>query len=107
VDSFFSYYTIVGISIVLLVGWKVVKKTKFIKPHEADLLWERPIVDAYEESSISQSIEFWTEVLQLVGIGVKKNRDRRGSIEFWTLGRWSKLSEVQTHQDVGGENWRW
>lgn len=62
----------VGIDIVLLVGWKVVKKTKFIKPHEADLLWERAIVDAYEESFISQSTGFWTEMPQLVGVGVKR-----------------------------------
>jgi yeast amino acid transporter len=33
---------------ILYVAWKVVKRTKFVKPEEADLAWERPIIDAYE-----------------------------------------------------------
>lgn len=79
VDSFFSYYTMVGIDIILLIGWKLFKRTKIVKAHEVDLVWERPIVDAYEESFISEPVGFWTEMLQLVGIGIKKNRDRRSS----------------------------
>ena len=78
ISSFFSYYTMVGIAPILFIFWKVLKRTRFVKPIEADLVWERPIVDAYEETFISPPIGFWTEMLQLFGIGRGK-KDRRGS----------------------------
>jgi yeast amino acid transporter len=82
VDSFFSYYTMLGVAPILFVFWKVFKKTKFVKPHEADLVWERPIVDAYEASFTSPPVTFWTEMLQLVGLRRSKidNYRRDGSI---------------------------
>lgn len=61
-------------------GWKLFKRTKFIKPHECDLVWERPIVDAYEESFFTPPLGFWKEMGQLVGIGVKKRDRRRSSV---------------------------
>lgn len=78
VSSFFSYYTMVGVVPTLFVLWKVVKRTKFIKAEERDLVWERPHIDAYEASFLSPPVGFWTEVLQLVGIGRNK-KDRRNS----------------------------
>lgn len=80
VGSFFSYYLMLLIAPCIFTFWKLLKKTKFVKPHEADLVWERPIVDAYEESFISPPVGFWAEMLQLVGIGLKKNKDRRSSV---------------------------
>lgn len=68
IDDFFSYYTMVGVAPVLFIFWKVVKKTKFIPAHEVDLVWDAPIIDAYEETFTSPPIGFWTEVLQLVGL---------------------------------------
>jgi yeast amino acid transporter len=65
---------------VLYVGWKVIKRTKTVHPMEADLVWERPIVDAYEASFISPPVGFWTELLQLVGLKRAKKDNRRGSI---------------------------
>lgn len=52
---------------VLFVFWKLLKRTKFVRSADADLVWERPIVDAYEASFISPPVGFWTEMLQLVG----------------------------------------
>lgn len=78
VGSFFSYYTMLLLAPITFTVWKVVHKTKFVKPEEADLVWERPIVDAYEESFMSPPIGFWTEMLQLIGLGRKK-KDRRSS----------------------------
>lgn len=78
VGSFFSYYLMLLLAPCTFTFWKLFKKTKFVKPAEADLVWERPIVDAYEESFLTPPIGFWTEMLQLVGIG-RKNKDRRGS----------------------------
>lgn len=38
VGTFFSYYTMCFVCPILYVGWKVVKKTKVVKPAEADLV---------------------------------------------------------------------
>lgn len=82
VSSFFSQYTMQLFIPWLFVAWKVVKKTKMVKPHEADLVWERPIVDAYEESFITPPVGFWREMGQLVGLGRTKggNNRRRSSV---------------------------
>jgi len=64
--SFFSYYTMVGIAPILFVGWKLIKRTKFVKPSQADLIWERPTLDAYEAAFVSKPVGFWKEMLQLV-----------------------------------------
>jgi len=78
VGSFFSYYLMLLLAPCTFTFWKLFKKTKFVKPTEADLVWERPIVDAYEESFLTPPVGFWTEMLQLVGIG-RKRKDRRSS----------------------------
>lgn len=82
VDSFFSYYTMLIVAPILFIGWKIIHRTKFVKPLEADLVWERPIVDAYEASFLSPPVGFWTEMLQLIGLkrGIK---DRRGSTDMY------------------------
>ncbi|KAH8694857.1 amino acid permease/ SLC12A domain-containing protein [Talaromyces proteolyticus] len=72
VGDFFTYYTMVLVAPVLFFGWKVVKRTKFIKPHEADLIWDRPIIDAYEASFTEYAPGFWTEVFQMFGF--QRNR---------------------------------
>jgi yeast amino acid transporter len=64
-DNFFIYYTMVIAAPVLYLGWKLIKRTKFVKPHEADLVWERPIIDAYEETFLGPPVGFWREMLQL------------------------------------------
>ncbi|EME49219.1 hypothetical protein DOTSEDRAFT_68095 [Dothistroma septosporum NZE10] len=68
VDDFFTYYTMVILAPILYVGWKLVKRTRIVRPHEADLVWERPIVDAYEETFIDPPVGFWTEMIQMVGL---------------------------------------
>lgn len=67
VESFFTYYTMVLLAPVLFVGWKVVHKTKFVSPYEADLVWQRPAVEAYEATFVNPPIGFWTEMVQLLG----------------------------------------
>ena len=74
VESFFQSYAMHIVAVVLFVGWKVVKKTRYIKPHEVDLVWERPQVDAYENSLTGKPVGFWTEMLQLVGYRRNKKR---------------------------------
>lgn len=61
VGTFFTYYTMIIVCTVLFLGWKLVKKTKFVKPLEADLVWEKPIVDAYE-ASIDPPLGLWEDI---------------------------------------------
>lgn len=66
--TFFSYYTMVFICPILYVGWKVSWKTKVVHPKEADLVWERPEIDAYEAAIVERDAGFWREVGEMMGI---------------------------------------
>jgi yeast amino acid transporter len=83
---FWSYYTMVIVAPILYVGWKLLKRTKFVKPLECDLVWERPIVDAYEASFISPTVGFWTEMGQIIGIKRTTKRDDRRSFQIGEAG---------------------
>jgi len=66
----------VGIAPILFVFWKVVKRTKFVKSSKADLVWEAPLIDAYEASFTSPPLGFWREILGIFtfGRGAKDER---------------------------------
>jgi amino acid transporter len=73
----------VGIAPILFVFWKVLKRTKFVKSSEADLVWETPVIDAYEASFTSPPVGFWTEILDLLRFK-RSNGDvmeRRASVQ--------------------------
>lgn len=72
VKAFFQNYTMQIIAPLLFIGWKVIKRTRWLRPHEVDLVWERPIIDAYENSITEPAVGFWTEMAQLVGLRRKK-----------------------------------
>ncbi|PQE03365.1 general amino acid permease agp2 protein [Rutstroemia sp. NJR-2017a BBW] len=69
--TFFSYYTMVFVCPVLYVFWKVFHRTQVIKPADVDLVWERPVIDAYEASVAETHLSFWTEVKIMMGWGKK------------------------------------
>ncbi|KAH7186253.1 amino acid permease/ SLC12A domain-containing protein [Fusarium flagelliforme] len=71
-DGFFTYYTMLIIAPITFFGWKFTKKTKFIEPSEADLVWERPQIDAYEAAFEEVPVGFWMEIIQLFGF--KRNK---------------------------------
>ncbi|ROV90964.1 hypothetical protein VSDG_07733 [Cytospora chrysosperma] len=73
VGTFFSYYTMVFLAVVTYIGWKILKRTKVVKPEEADLVWDKPIIDAYEGALKTKPEGFWNEVLQLVRLKRKSN----------------------------------
>lgn len=66
----------------LFIIWKLIHKTKWVKSEDADLVWERPVVDAYEQTFIHPPIGFWTEMGHLIGIRKpeEKGSNRRVSI---------------------------
>jgi amino acid transporter len=80
VSSFFSNYTMQLFIPPLFVIWKVLKKTKMVRPRDADLVWERPAIDAYESTFLGPPVGFWREMGQMVGMKrVKGGNDRRRS----------------------------
>ena len=68
IDDFMASYAMVGVAPILFVFWKVFKRTRIVPSHEVDLVWDAPLIDAYEASFITPPIGFWTELLQLVGL---------------------------------------
>jgi amino acid transporter len=72
VGDFFTYYTMVLAAPVLFFGWKIIKRTKFIKAQDADLVWDGPVIDAYEATFTEYSPGFWTEIAQMFGFRRKK-----------------------------------
>jgi yeast amino acid transporter len=51
--------------------WKILKKTKLVKVEECDLVWERPVIDAYE-AAIEKPLGIWEDLGRVVGIKKKK-----------------------------------
>ena len=77
VTGFFQNYTMQIVSPLLFVFWKVFKKTRMVRPHEADLIWEAPVIDRYEASFKGEPVGFWTELGELVGIK-RKSKQHQG-----------------------------
>jgi amino acid transporter len=65
------------LAVTLFVFWKIFKRTKFIKPHHVDLVWERPIIDAFEASTTDSMNSFWEEMGHLVFIRRHKSDFQR------------------------------
>ncbi|KAI1852700.1 hypothetical protein JX266_002241 [Neoarthrinium moseri] len=74
VQNFFIYYTMVILAPVLFFGWKLIHRTKVLNPRTIDLVWERPIVEAYESTFTKPPVGFWTELLHLFTFR-KKQKD--------------------------------
>ncbi|KAF4472790.1 amino acid permease [Fusarium albosuccineum] len=73
--NFFSNYTMQIIAPFLYLAWKLIKGTKLIKPEECDLVWDRPVLDAYEERMmiLEPPTSFWTEMRDMFRFS-KKNK---------------------------------
>ncbi len=59
---------------VLFPVWKVLKKTKFVKAEELDLIWEGPVISAYE-GSIEPPLGLWEDLGQYFGVRRKKTKE--------------------------------
>jgi yeast amino acid transporter len=69
--TFFTYYTMVFVCAVLFPAWKFFKGTKFVKASECDLVWERPVIDAYE-AAIEPPLGIWEDLGRVFGIKKRK-----------------------------------
>ncbi|KAF4994585.1 hypothetical protein FGRMN_5700 [Fusarium graminum] len=72
----FTHYTMLFVAPVTFLCWKIAKKTKYIRASEADLVWERPQIDAYEAASEEVPVGFRTEVAQMFGFRKDKRIDK-------------------------------
>ncbi|KAL4914517.1 amino acid permease/ SLC12A domain-containing protein [Aspergillus aurantiobrunneus] len=79
VTSFFTHYTMVIVGVVLYTAWKLLKRTRLLRPHELDLHWEAPLVTAYEEAEALRGppTTFWGEVFSF-GRRNKQGREGEG-----------------------------
>lgn len=68
VANFFTNYTMQLLAPCLYFGWKLIKRTSYVKPIDVDLVWERPIIEAYENSISTPPVGFWTEIGGLLGL---------------------------------------
>ncbi|OJJ45782.1 hypothetical protein ASPZODRAFT_160015 [Penicilliopsis zonata CBS 506.65] len=66
VSTFFTHYTMVIVAVVIFFFWKFYKKTRWLRPHEVDLVWEKPLVDLYESTCEEPLTTFWGETLDMV-----------------------------------------
>lgn len=71
ISTFFSYYTMCFVCPILWLFWKLLKRTKVIPAHETDLVWERPVIDAYEATFTEEPMGFWEEMGTKLGLKKK------------------------------------
>lgn len=72
---FFFHYTMVIVNPLLYLGWKVFKGTRLVSLKELDLVWERPVIDAYEASLTEPPTTFMSEMAGLFKRTPKKESD--------------------------------
>lgn len=71
-STFFTTYTMVGVAPLFFIGWKVCRRSQWVKPLESDLVWEAPLIDAYESAHSESSAGFWMEMANMVGFRRQK-----------------------------------
>ena len=52
VPTFLFSYTMIGVFPVLFIGWKLLKRTKWLKPEEVDLLKDLDEIEAYTRNYV-------------------------------------------------------
>ena len=67
VADFLSYYAMIFVALGTFSFWKLVMRSKRIRSTEADLVWERPKIDRYEEVYMTEEIGFWRWCRNLIG----------------------------------------
>jgi yeast amino acid transporter len=74
--DFFSYYTMVLVGILTYSGWKLLKRTHRVRPEEADLIWDAPVIDAYEAKHWVEPTRLRDDIKKLFRFGKKsKNQE--------------------------------
>ncbi len=72
VGTFFTYYTMVFVSILLFCGWKLYTRCSMRDPAKIDLIWEKPAIDAYEAVFAERHVGFVQDCLEFLGLRKRK-----------------------------------
>ncbi|KAK1958880.1 histidine permease [Colletotrichum sublineola] len=65
--TFFSYYTMIFVGIITFSSWKILKRTRFVPATDADLVWDKPIIDAYEAQFTEQPTRLRDGIRRMLG----------------------------------------
>ncbi|KZF24971.1 AAT family amino acid transporter [Xylona heveae TC161] len=79
IGTFFSYYTMVFLAICTFSCWKIIKRTRFVSPDKADLVWERPVIDRYEAMMLHDDVGMRRKFMQKLGLYSQRIRWSRSS----------------------------
>ncbi|KAI1082441.1 amino acid permease/ SLC12A domain-containing protein [Whalleya microplaca] len=74
VGTFFSYYTMAIVAFCTFWFWKLFRRTRFVRPAEADLVWEKPAIDQYEEAQTGPPTRFRDEIRTMF-TGKRRNQE--------------------------------
>ena len=74
-EGFFLNYIMLMLMPFLYLGWKLFKKTRFLRTDEVDLKWDADLVAAYEAAETDPPTTFWREMFNLLTFS--KMRQRR------------------------------
>lgn len=77
VGDFFAFYTMAIVAFCTYFGWKIFRRTKFVPSVQADLIWEKPAIDAYEASYTEPPTRFRDEVRSIF-MGKRKRENYMG-----------------------------
>lgn len=70
--TFFTTYTLVLVVPILYAFWKVLKRTKVVPVEAIDLVWDAPLISAYEEAQTDAPVGFWRGIWHTVSFKDKK-----------------------------------
>lgn len=78
VKGLFTHYTMIFVSPVLYVGWKIIHKTKIVRADCADLVWEGPSIDEHENCHEGEMPRgFWWEILDMIRCSSPRDRSQK------------------------------
>ncbi|KAL7621982.1 hypothetical protein AAE478_007483 [Parahypoxylon ruwenzoriense] len=74
ISGFLTAYTMPILVTILFIGWKAIKRTKWLKPEEVDLIWEAPHITAYESALDEPPIGFLKDCYRFFRVNRKSIR---------------------------------
>lgn len=73
-EDFFLNYIMLILMPFLYFGWKLLKKTRFLRVDEVDLKWDADVVAAYEAIETDPPKSFWREMFEMLTFAKLRRR---------------------------------
>ena len=81
IKTFCSNYAMALLAIGFFAGWKLIKRTRFVSPAEADLVWARPAIDRHEATMGEEDVGVHIQLMQMLR---SRSKDGR-SLTSWQV----------------------